>query len=109
MPVKLKETNDRRVSPLHLQSWLKHRGMTSAELASRIEASTSVISKLLNGKQRYNQDLLERIAFVLDCDIPALFRDPARPSANELIDRMSPDDRDRSMKILQTMVPKKSG
>lgn len=107
MPVKLKDTGDRRASHLHLQSWLRKRSMTAEELAARLDTSKSVISKLLNGRQRYNQDWLERIAFVLDCEVAALLRDADKPSANELLDNMSDVDRDRSINILKAMVAPK--
>lgn len=107
MPVKLKNTGDRKVSQLHLQAWLRYRDMTAEELASKLDTSKSVISKLLTGKQRYNQDWLERIAFVLNCDVPALLRDPHRPSADEIIDKMSEVDRERSINILKAMIDPK--
>lgn len=73
----------RRESTIFLEDWLEYRKMTAEQLAGRMETSKSVVSKLANGKQRYNQDWLERIAFVLDCEVRDLYRPPSAKLALE--------------------------
>ena len=101
MPKPVRTTTlPRRESRVYLEAWLTRRKMTAEQLAARMETSKSVISKLINGKQRYNQDWLERIAFVLDCDVADLYRPPFDPTANELLARMPPEVRETAINVL---------
>lgn len=76
MPKKPKSDSPRRPSRLFLREWLDHRGKTQDKLADEINTGKSVVSKLVTGEQRYNQDWLERIAFVLKCEVRELFKPP---------------------------------
>lgn len=106
MPVKTNSKTPRVEAPLMLHQWLSHKGMTAEELALAIDTSKSVISKLSNGKQRYNQDWLEKIAFVFKCDVPSLFHDPATPTLDEIYKSLSVEDKGRAIAILKTLLPK---
>lgn len=97
--VKIHHKN-RRPAHVYLREWLKWRGLTAEQLAGRLETSKSVISKLINGQQRYNQDWLEAIAYALDCDVRELYRLPDAPTANELLDKMDPAARETAMRVL---------
>lgn len=99
----------RRPARLFLREWLVHRGLTAEQLAGRLETSKSVISKLENENQRYNQDWLEAIAFALNCDVPDLFRHPDAPTAAELLGKMPPDVRETAINVLVDMAKLKSG
>ncbi|MFD1199979.1 helix-turn-helix domain-containing protein [Brucella gallinifaecis] len=72
MPDFLKNKSTR----LYLFEWIDFRKTSAQQLAKRIKTSKSVISKLGNGKQRYNQDWLEKIAEGLQCDPVDLLRHP---------------------------------
>ena len=98
-PTKIHHKN-RRPAQVYLREWLKWRGLTAEQLAGRMETSKSVISKLMNGQQRYNQDWLEQIAYALDCDVQELYRPPDAPTANELLAQMAPEAREAAMKVL---------
>lgn len=90
MPTRI-HTGNRRPAKIYLREWLDHRALTAEQLAGRIETSKSVVSKLMNGKQRYNQDWLERIAYALDCEVQDLYRDPNAPTRDELLRRANPE------------------
>lgn len=90
----------RRPARLYIPEWLAHRGLTAEQLAGRLETSKSVVSKLVNGKQRYNQDWLERIAFALNCEVQELFRPPMAPTANELLAKMPPTVQETAINVL---------
>ena len=99
-PVQIRHLQ-RKPARVFLREWLEHRNnMTAEQLAGRLETSKSVVSKLINGHQRYNQDWLERIAYALDCEVAELYRPPMAPTANELLARMPPDTRETAMKVL---------
>lgn len=58
-----------------LRVWRKHRGLSQQQLADRLETTTSRISELETGNERYNQDVLEALASAL-----SLTDDPVTPS-----------------------------
>lgn len=99
----------RRPAHVFLKEWLEYRGLSAEQLAGRLDTSKSVISKLMNGRQRYNQDWLEAIAYALDCDVPELYRPPTAPTANELLSRMSPETREAAISILSDLSRLKTG
>jgi len=99
MPIKI-HNKLRRPSHVYLKEWLAYRHLTAEQLAGRLEVSKSVISKLMNGRQRYNQDWLEMIAYALNCEADELLREPTVPTANELLAKMSPEIRAAAMNVL---------
>lgn len=109
MPTQIHNTAHRRPAKIYLKEWIEYRGLTAERLADRLETSKSVISKLVNGRQRYNQDWLERIAWALNCDVAQLYRPPTAPTADELLSRMAPDDRERALRIISTLAEGKTG
>lgn len=90
----------RRPSRIYVKEWLDYRNTTAAHLADQLEVNAGQISKLMNGRQRYNQDWLERIAYALECDVQDLYRPPSDPKANELLAKMEPEVRERAMRLL---------
>ena len=48
-----------------LRDWRLHRNLTQQELADRLNSTTSRISELETGSERYNQDVLEALAEAL--------------------------------------------
>lgn len=91
---------NRRPAHVYLRDWLAYRSLSADQLAGRMDTSKSVVSKLINGQQRYNQDWLERIAFALNCDVPDLYRPPNAPTANELLSQMPPELQETALKVL---------
>lgn len=88
---------------------MEYRHLTAERLAGRLDTSKSVISKLVNGKQRYHQDWLEALAYALDCEVHELYRPPDAPTANELLARMDPEMRTSAIRFLQDMSTWKTG
>lgn len=101
MPTKIPPEARRRHSPLFLKEWIEFRHMTAEQFAGRIGTNKSVISRLINGKQRYHQDWLEIIVFYLDCEVPDLFRHPESPSADSMLRRMTPAQRSLALKAIE--------
>jgi transcriptional regulator with XRE-family HTH domain len=66
--------------PHYIREWRKHRHLTIDQLAERIGITKSYVSKIENGKRRYDQLFLEAAAEVLNCS-PAdlIIRDPTAP------------------------------
>lgn len=108
MPAKIHH-KQRRPARVFLKEWLEYRHLTAERLAGRLDTSKSVISKLMNGHQRYNQDWLEQIAWALDCEVYQLYRPPETPTADELLSQMQPDVRETAMRVLLDMSSWKTG
>lgn len=99
----------RRPAHIFLKEWLEYRGVTAEKLAGRMDVGKSVISKLMTGKQRYNQDILEQIAYALNCDVPELYRMPMAPTATELLAKMPPEIRETAMNVLVDLAKARTG
>lgn len=108
MPVQIRH-KQRRPARVFLKEWLDYRGLTAEQLAGRLDTSKSVVSKLMNGRQRYNQDWLEAIAYALDCEVPELYRPPNAPTANELLAQMTPEARETAMGVLLNLSRLRTG
>lgn len=100
-----------RKHPFYLREWRKHRGLTQQQLADRLESSKGYVSDLENGKRRYNQDLLEALAYALMCE-PAdlLIRNPLQEDAIWSIwEAVSEADRPRVIAMLKAFSSDKTG
>lgn len=90
-----------------IQQWRLFRAPMSQErLAQRVGFSTATISRIENGKQPYNQEMLELLADALNCEPADLLRpppDPARLQAIDLLERIPPDKRDDALRILRAL------
>jgi transcriptional regulator with XRE-family HTH domain len=90
-----------------LKEWRKHRAMTQQQLADALDTTTSRISELETGSERYNQDILESLAKALslpeDPVTPAdlLSRRPGDPASPfDLWDRIPERERAKAARIV---------
>lgn len=86
-----------------LKEWRTHRGLTQQQLAERLETTKSVISALENGKQRWNQDIIELAAEALNCEpVDLIMRDPTAPdSIWSIWERVPATNRPLAIKTLE--------
>ncbi len=92
-----------------IREWRNHRGLTLVQLSERIGIDKSYLSKIENGKKRYDQPFLEAAAEVLRCE-PAdlIMRDPsASESIWSIWEQLQPVQRDQLVEIAHTL--KKAG
>lgn len=75
-----------------LREWRKHRHLTLAQLAARVDTTEATVSRLERGLQPYSQPMLEALADALTC----------RPG--DLITR-PPGASDQIMAVLNDMSP----
>jgi DNA-binding Xre family transcriptional regulator len=94
----------RRQAHIYLAEWLDHRDMNAEDLAAKLDTSKSVISKLMSGKQRYNRDWLEEIAYQLQCDVPDLFGPPLPADAEKLLAKLSPGRRKTAINVIENLI-----
>jgi transcriptional regulator with XRE-family HTH domain len=66
--------------PHYIKEWRLHRGLTQEELADKLGMDKGYLSKIENGRRRYDQPFLEAAAKALECDVTDLLRrDPRDP------------------------------
>jgi transcriptional regulator with XRE-family HTH domain len=88
-----------------IREWRKHRGLTQDQLSERIGIDKSYLSKIENGKKRYDQPFLEAAAEVLRCE-PAdlIMRDPtASESIWSIWEQLQPTQRSQLVEIANTL------
>jgi transcriptional regulator with XRE-family HTH domain len=65
-----------------LRAWRESRGMTQTALADAAGTTAATISRIESGKTGYSQELIERVAAVLNIGTSELlFMDPQDPAA----------------------------
>lgn len=101
MNADLHDNFPRRESKIYVKEWIAFRKTTAEKLAAEIGTSKGQMSKLISGTQRYNRDWLERLAYTLDCEVRSLFRNPYESSADELLEKLSSEDRKTAITILE--------
>ena len=97
--------------PTFIRAWRKHRALTLAQLADRLQVELEVdisegqLSRIERGETPYSQDILEAVAQALRCE-PAdlIMRDPTQPDAIwSLIDTLKPVERRQAVEILKAL------
>ena len=77
---------------------MKLKGVTQAEIAEHLEISQGMVSKFLRNPNALTQSYLFGVADRLGCEVEDLFRDPQRPSRDELLEGL---DDDQIQKVIQ--------
>jgi transcriptional regulator with XRE-family HTH domain len=85
----------------YISEWIAYRGLDQNRVAERMECEPGTLSKLINGKMRIDLSWLARIAAALDVEPGALFHDPNRPTADELLKSLNPTDRARAFSFIE--------
>lgn len=71
---------------LYIHEWMKHRDKNQVDIANRLEQkSTGTISKKLAKPEKMSVEWLAKFAWALDCDVEDLYRDPKRPTQEDLL------------------------
>ena len=83
--------------------WIAQSNLGRARIADRMTCSTGTLSKLLNGRMSWKEKYLAGLAYALGIEVGDLFRDPARPSADELMRDVPVEDHERVIKALRAL------
>lgn len=94
---------ERKLSRTFLREWRQHRGKTLVQVAEELHMTHGQLSRIERGEQPYNQELLERLAEIYNCEpVDMLIRNPKAPEAIWTIwDRARPGER-RQIEALAT-------
>lgn len=88
-----------------IREWRLHRGLTQEQMAERVGIDKSYLSKIENGRKRYDQPFLEAASEVLGCEPADLIqRDPSQSARIwEIWDKLQPTQREQLVEIAQTL------
>jgi len=96
-----------RKHPLFLKEWREHAGMSQAALARAIGTVSSRINEVENGRDRYNETLLNRIADALSVEPWCLLMGPPEivmPLRAGFM-RLSPSRRADALRLISALGP----
>lgn len=91
--------------PHYIKEWRRYRGLSQIDFAERVGIDRGYLSKIENGKRRYDQPFLEAAATVLQCT-PAdlIIRDPSDPDGIWSVwDSLQPAQRLQVVEIAKTL------
>jgi transcriptional regulator with XRE-family HTH domain len=95
-----------------LKEWREKRGLTQQQLADRLPigedgrpTGKDQISRWETGKRGMTMEVQVALSEALDLDSPGdLFRDPNMPSADDLLRKANPEQRQRIFAVIETML-----
>jgi transcriptional regulator with XRE-family HTH domain len=89
----------------YIKEWRKFRALNQEQLAERVGITKSYMSKIENGKKRYDQPFLEAAAEALMC-APAdlIMRDPTDPEGIWSVwDTLQPQEKRQAVELIKTL------
>jgi transcriptional regulator with XRE-family HTH domain len=108
--LKLATTMVARIGPknpskmrVFLREWRDYLGLTQEEIANRIGTTKGTISRMEGSSREPNLGYLAAFAEAVDRDVADLFRDPARPSRDELLRNASPEQLRQAIELIQSV------
>jgi transcriptional regulator with XRE-family HTH domain len=87
---------------LYLAEWREFRKLDQEQVADRMGVTAATISRHETGERSSNEGYLAALAEALDCHPTDFWRDPAQPSADDLLRDMPEDQRAQVLRIIQT-------
>lgn len=88
---------------LFIAEWREHRQLTQDQLAGRVGTTKSSISRWETGERDITVGALGAIAEALNCEVPDLYRDPARPSADALLQGLDDTTRRQAFRLIEAL------
>lgn len=92
----------------YLAKWREAKGLTQEQLADRVGTYKGQISNWESGRRSISSDVQAALAEALGIEPPDLWRDPARPSADELLRDVPPDVHSQAIELLRIFVQKRA-
>jgi transcriptional regulator with XRE-family HTH domain len=88
----------------YLKEWRIKRGLTQLQLARRLNTSKGHISRYERGERGMTLLVQSRLMRALDIKPAQFFMDPDEPSADVLLEQVTPKERDRLIRVLRTLI-----
>lgn len=102
----MKRIGTRKPRKVYLREWRVKRQLTQEQLAQRVGengTNSENITRWETGARNMNSSVLADLAYALDIEVPDLFRDPNRPTADDLLRELPPDLAGNVMAIIDRM------
>ena len=93
----------RRLHRHFIKAWMKKKGITQEKLAGRLEIAQGTVSKILKKPSAMSEEYLYGIAEALDLNVQDLFRDPARPTQEDLLAGLTDDQRQTVVTMVEAL------
>lgn len=90
-----------------LRKWRDHRGLTQEALAERLGTNKAQISNWENARRAMTFNVQAALAEALSIEPSDLFRDPDRPSADELLRDVPPEVHTQAIDLIKVLVGKR--
>jgi transcriptional regulator with XRE-family HTH domain len=106
------QPGERKRGGTFIRAWRQHRGYTIDAAADAIGSTGATLSRIERGLQPYNQDLLESLAVLYDCQPHELVGvDPESAAHNvvRLFDHVSVREQQRIYRVVEAMVEAEGG
>lgn len=94
----------RRPRRHYLKEWRELRGLTQQQLAERLDTGKDQISRWESGKRGMTAEVIDALCEALQLEPGDLFRDPAQPSADELLRNASPEQRRQAISVIEALL-----
>lgn len=91
----------KKPSRLFLREWMEDRHLDNKRVAERMDRAEATVSKLLSGKMRMTLEYLYEFAEALNVEPEQLFRDPARPTRDELLRGYSNEELTSAIQLIE--------
>jgi transcriptional regulator with XRE-family HTH domain len=88
----------------YLREWRELRGLTQPQLAERLDTSKDQISRWESNKRGMTAAVMQALAEALQIEPGDLFRDPAQPSADELLREATPEQRRLAFELVEAVL-----
>jgi transcriptional regulator with XRE-family HTH domain len=87
----------------YIREWMKKKGVTQEQMAGRLDVSQGTVSKMLKKSSVLTEYYLVGIAQALSLSVSDLFRDPNRPTQEELLEGLSDDQRQTVITMIEAL------
>lgn len=71
---------------LYIEEWMEHRGLNDSRMGERIGVDRATVHRWRNEQHRLNPSKIAKLADALDIDSTDLYRLPARPSIDAIVE-----------------------
>lgn len=76
---------------VYLREWREYLDLTQEQVADRIDTTKGTVSRMEINTREPNLGYLAAFAEAIDREVADLFRDPARPTQDDLLREASPE------------------
>lgn len=88
--------------------WREAKGLTQEQLADRLGTYKGQVSNWENARRSMSFDVQAALAEALGIEPPDLFRDPARPSADELLRDVPAEVHNQAIDMIRILIGRRA-